>query len=194
MPQRDDFSRVNPLPATWMPLSKLKVIPDDFKHFPDEFNMGSIPIPQAFNRNGLKTLQIGNIMDAPASFFSGHFDQNVSQPEKLRWTSHSNCGQITWTAPIADYFVRAMTFQKFIVNGPFSLRWATLTCPSNAITMSEFVRWFVCFVWPQLPRWILILGCLGMFAYQMGTVETRTHHADYQHSLQFQVVKSDPRW
>jgi hypothetical protein len=77
MPQQDDFSRVDPLPATWVLLSGLCFIPDDFKRFPDDFDMGFIPIPQAFNRNGLKTLQIGNIMDAPASFFNGHFDQTV---------------------------------------------------------------------------------------------------------------------
>jgi hypothetical protein len=60
--------------------------------------------------------------------------------------------------------------------------------------MSEFIRWFHCFVWPQLPRWILILGCLWLFTVQVGTVEVRSHHADWQHGLQFQVVKSPQRW
>lgn len=71
----------NPLMATGTSFSSKNVLRDDFAHFPDDPSSGFEPHPQKIHENGLKTLQIGFIMDAEASFFHGVKHQTVSQPE-----------------------------------------------------------------------------------------------------------------
>jgi hypothetical protein len=67
--------------------------------------MGFKSSPQKIHRNGLKTLQIGFIMDAPASFSNGQNDQNCFI------TGEIDMSNINWEQIRKGHF--AMTSEEY---------------------------------------------------------------------------------